>query len=180
MKPDEEERAGMAARNNPSDAELVARLNAVPDTGGKLIVELSDFMALRTKDAKLNLATESPVPAAQAKAWRAMASTCMQEARYEGLSIRGRADAAFDAVYFYAMCLVGPNVLARQHPHVDILLNAADRLCWPQEAMRAAVNYLPERDEPLRDGRRFDGLMTLALRLKDAINLDGDPAESHT
>ena len=39
------ERAFMEARNNVSDTELVARINAAPDMGGAMLVELSEFMA---------------------------------------------------------------------------------------------------------------------------------------
>jgi hypothetical protein len=35
------------ARNAVSDAELVAGINAAPDTGGALLVELSEFMQQR-------------------------------------------------------------------------------------------------------------------------------------
>lgn len=41
------ERAFMEARNNVSDTELVARINAAPDMGGAMLVELSEFMANR-------------------------------------------------------------------------------------------------------------------------------------
>jgi hypothetical protein len=42
-----EERAYMEARDQVSDEELIARMNAAPDMGGALLVELSDFVSRR-------------------------------------------------------------------------------------------------------------------------------------
>lgn len=44
---DLEERAYIEARDKVSDEELIARMNAAPDMGGALLVELSDFVARR-------------------------------------------------------------------------------------------------------------------------------------
>ena len=44
---DLEERAYMEARNQVSDEELIARMNAAPDMGGALLVELSNFVSRR-------------------------------------------------------------------------------------------------------------------------------------
>lgn len=45
----EGERAFMIARDNVSDDELVACMNAAPDMGGSTLGELSDFLARRAK-----------------------------------------------------------------------------------------------------------------------------------
>ncbi len=42
-----EEQAYMEARNQVSDEELIARINAAPDMGGALLVELGDFVSRR-------------------------------------------------------------------------------------------------------------------------------------
>lgn len=44
---DLEERAYMEARNQVSDEELIARMNAAPDMGGTILVELSSFVSRR-------------------------------------------------------------------------------------------------------------------------------------
>lgn len=44
---DLEERAYMEARDQVSDEELIARMNAAPDMGGALLVELSGFVSRR-------------------------------------------------------------------------------------------------------------------------------------
>lgn len=98
-----------------------------------------------------------------------MAEDWFKEAQYEGLSIRTRADAAFDACYVYAMVLLGPESQGRPHPHPDILLRAAERLGWPQSVMKPAVLQLHERDEPLRDGSRYEKLLALARRLREVV-----------
>lgn len=49
---EEEERAFMEARNQVSDEELIARMNAAPDMGGAMLVELSNFVQAR--QARLN------------------------------------------------------------------------------------------------------------------------------
>lgn len=49
-----EERAYMEARNQVSDEELIARMNAAPDMGGAILVELSTFVSRRVpSDAEL-------------------------------------------------------------------------------------------------------------------------------
>lgn len=45
---DLEERAFLEARDQVSDEELIARMNAAPDMGGALLVELSKFVTTRT------------------------------------------------------------------------------------------------------------------------------------
>lgn len=100
---------------------------------------------------------------------KATAETWFRDAQYEGLSMRARADAAFDACYAYAMVLLGPDIQGRPHPHPDILLRAADKLGWPQSAMEPAVQQLHDRDEPLRDGSRYEKLLALARRLREVV-----------
>lgn len=49
---DLEERAFMEARDQVSDEELIARINAAPDMGGALLVELSSFLNRQPPDKK--------------------------------------------------------------------------------------------------------------------------------
>lgn len=99
----------------------------------------------------------------------ATAETWFRDAQYEGLSMRARADAAFDACYGYAMVLLGSDSQGRPHPHPDILLRAAKTLGWPRAQMAPAMQQLRERDDPLRDGSRFETLMALARRMREAV-----------
>lgn len=48
---DDEERAFLKARNQVSDEELVARMNAAPNLGGELLVTLSQFVSRRSASA---------------------------------------------------------------------------------------------------------------------------------
>ena len=98
-----------------------------------------------------------------------MAEAYFKDAQYKDLSLRSRADAAFDACYVYAMLLLGPDCQGRPHPHSDILLRAAEKLGWPQSDMEPAVQQLHERDEPLRDGSRYEKLLALARRLRQVL-----------
>lgn len=44
-----QELAFLKARDEVSDEELIARVNAAPDMGGKLLVELGEFMVRRAE-----------------------------------------------------------------------------------------------------------------------------------
>lgn len=44
---EDEERAFMEARDRVSDEELIARMNASPDMGGAMLIELSEFVRAR-------------------------------------------------------------------------------------------------------------------------------------
>lgn len=46
-----QELAHLEARNQVSDEELIARMNAAPDMGGEILVELSNFVCRRSPDS---------------------------------------------------------------------------------------------------------------------------------
>lgn len=98
-----------------------------------------------------------------------MAEAWLQDAQYEGLSMPRRADAAFDAIYMYALVLLGPLSAGRRHPDPEVLVLAAETLGWSTADVEPAVERLKERDEPLRDGSRYEKLMALAQRLREAV-----------
>ena len=156
MTPDEKaERAYMEERYNVSGEELVARINAAPDMGGALLVELSEFM-------------EKKMTAEKLEAWRRLGDVYLQDAHQAELSMRSRADAAFDACYMYARCVVGEHSELYRHPDESVLTLACAELGWVHSVLRPVRQHLHRRFEPLRDGSQFDVLMALALRLKEA------------
>lgn len=55
-----EEMRFLEARDNVNDEELIARMNAVPDMGGALLVALSQFVARRSAPDFGEAASESP------------------------------------------------------------------------------------------------------------------------
>lgn len=156
MKPDEKnERADREARYEISDADLVARVTAAPGIGGSLLLQLVEYMAMRMKSDKI-------------EAWRQLGDVYLQDAQQPELSMRSRADAAFDACYMYACCVVGEHSELYKHPDAAVLTLACAELGWRHSVLRPVHQYLHRRFEPLRDGSQFSVLMALALRLKEA------------
>lgn len=104
------------------------------------------------------------------EAFRSSADTYLDEALHEELSPRIRADAAFDACYMYcrvAMAGADDNLV---HPHHEVLTGAAERLGWSAEVMTTAVQYLEDWHVPMRGDNRYEKLLAIALRLKDAVD----------
>ena len=159
MAPNEkDEQANLQARYNVTDEQLVAHINAAPDMGGSLLVELSEFM-------------EKKLTAEKIEAWRRIGDVYLQDARQEVLSMCSRADAAFDAAYMYARCIVGEKSELYEHPDPAVLNLAAAELGWVHSVLRPVRQHLYRRDDPLRDGIQFDVLMALAVRLKEAAGV---------
>ncbi|OOG58190.1 hypothetical protein B0E49_04260 [Polaromonas sp. C04] len=102
------------------------------------------------------------------EAWRRLGDVYLQDARQPELSMRSRADAAFDACYMYARCVVGEHSELYKHPDESVLTLACAELGWVHSVLRPVRQHLHRRFEPLRDGSEFDVLMALALRLKEA------------
>ncbi|MDR3453167.1 MAG: hypothetical protein P4L96_10240 [Rhodoferax sp.] len=98
-----------------------------------------------------------------------LAEAYFKDAQYQGLSVRSRADAAFDACYMYALVLLGPSSAGRRHPDPEVLVLAAETLGWSRADIEPAVERLKERDEPLRDGSRYEKLIALARRLREVV-----------
>ncbi len=157
------EQAYLQARYNVTEEQLVARINAAPDMGGALLVELNELMEKKMTTEKI-------------EAWRQLGDVYLQDARQEVLSMPSRADAAFDASYMYARCVVGERSELYRHPDPVVLNLAAAELGWVHSVLRPVRQHLYMRYEPLRDGSKFDVLMALALRLKEAAGaLDKTP-----
>lgn len=164
MKPvnasDETERAFMTARYDVSNEKLAERTTAAPDIGGSLLVGLNAFMEQKMTSNSL-------------RAWRQMGDIHLQDAQQPELSGRSRTNAAFDACYTYARCIVGEKSELYTHPDRSIFVLAATALGWDDRVLRPARKHVYARDNPLRDASQFDVLLALALRLKDALGADG-------
>lgn len=98
-----------------------------------------------------------------------MADGWLQEAQREELSLRIRADAAFDAGYMYCRVAMAGTDEKLEHPHREVLTGAAERLGWSPEVMALALQYLEEWYAPSRGDDRLDELLALALRLKASV-----------
>jgi hypothetical protein len=116
----------MSEHYNVSDTELSARTAATPSMGGSLLVELNEFVEMKMSTQKF-------------QAWRNAADISLGEAQYEGLSMSGRADAAFDACYLYARCVVGEKSELYTHPDASLFVLATAELGWFDSVLRPAL-----------------------------------------
>lgn len=155
----------MTARYDVSNEQLADRTTAAPDVGGSLIEGLNAFM-------------KQKITANSIQDWRELGDIYLQDARQPELSGRSRTDAAFDALYMYARCIVGEKSELYTHPDRSIFVLAATELGWDDRVLRPARKHVHARDNPLREASQFDVLMALALRLKDALGTDGVAVES--
>lgn len=84
-----------------------------------------------------------------------------------------RADCACDAAYMFARVALRGADESLEHPTETVLWAAAEELGWHRDDVAPAVYHLfgryapPRADE--REGERYDSLMALAKRLKEAI-----------
>ena len=106
------------------------------------------------------------------ESWRQVGDICLKDAQQPELSRRSRADAAFDASYMYARCILGAKSERPEHPDPSVLNAAAAELRWAVSVIRPARQHLYNRYAPLRDDRHYDTLMALALQLKAAASAD--------
>jgi hypothetical protein len=93
----------------------------------------------------------------------------MRDSSYEGNSWRSRADCAVDAVYLYALAVLGADADGYEHPDTKALTDAADRLGWPAAKMTPAVVQLGRRYAPIISPQEahaaYDELISLAKEL---------------
>ena len=161
---DEAARAFMMARYGAGDEELAKRTAGAADLGGSLLAELNAFMGQK-------------MTVKGTKTWRELGDIHLQDARQPELSAPSRTDAAFDAWYIYACCIVGKKSELYTHPDRSIFVLAATELGWDDRVLRPARKHVHARDNPLREASQFDVLMTLALRLRGALGTVGVPSE---
>ena len=161
---DEAERAFMMARYGAGDEELAKRTAGAADLGGLLLAELNAFMGQK-------------MTVKGTKTWREVGDIHLQDARQPELSERRRTDAAFDACYIYACCIVGQKSELYTHPDRSIFVLAATELGWDDCVLRPARKHVHTRDKPLREAIQLEVLLVLALRLKSALSSDDVPSE---
>lgn len=167
MKPDEAERAFIKARYNVSSEELASRISAAPDIGGSLLAGLNAFMEQKMTTNSL-------------QAWREMGDIYFQDAQQQPeLSERSRTDAAFDACYMYARCIVGKKSELYDHPDTSIFVLAAAELGWYHCVLRPARQHVYARNNRLRVASQLEALLELAFRLKGALDA-GAPSNEGT
>jgi hypothetical protein len=100
---------------------------------------------------------------------RALAAVYLKDSSYEGSSWRSRADCAVDAVYLYALAVLGTDADGYEHPDAKALTDAADRLGWPAAKMKPAVVQLGRRYAPVISPSEaqvaYKELVSLAMEL---------------
>ena len=161
---DEAERAFMMARYGAGDEELAERTASAADMRDSLLAGLNAFM-------------EQKMTVKGTKTWRELGDIHLQDARQPELSAPSRTDAAFDAWYVYACCIVGKKSELYTHPDRSIFVLAATELGWDDRVLRPARKHVHARDNPLREAIQLEVLMVLALRLKSALGSDDVPSE---
>lgn len=163
---DEAEVALLKSRYKVSNEERIRYTTVTTERCGALFVEHEEFR----RNAMTTHSVES---------WRQVGDICLKDAQQPELSKRGRADAAFDACYMYARCILGAKSARPEHPDPSVLDAAAAQLRWAVLVMRPARQHLYKRYAPLRDDGHYDALLALALRLKAAASADGISAGGH-
>lgn len=105
----------------------------------------------------------------KSQARRELAAVYMRDSSYEGSSWRSRADCAVDAVYLYALAVLGADADGYEHPDAKVLTDAADRLGWPAAKMTPAMVLLGRRYAPVISPQvarvAYEELISLAKEL---------------
>ena len=113
----------------------------------------------------------STLPSKKIEAFRSSAEAYLHEALREELTMRIRADAAFDAAYMYCRVVMAGADDKLEHPHQGVLAGAAERLGWSPNVMTTAMQYLENWYSPLRsDYDPYNKLLAIALRLKETVD----------
>ena len=79
---------------------------------------------------------------------RTLADSFMRDAQREATPWRSRADLAFEAVYLYALAVLGEQADEYEHPDPQVLIAAAQKLNMTAEQIGLAVEYLEHRFDP--------------------------------
>ena len=84
----------------------------------------------------------------KAQGRRTIADSFMKDAQREATPWRSRADLAFEAVYLYALTVLGDEADGYVHPDTQVLTAAAKKLKMTTEEIGPAVEYLEHRYDP--------------------------------
>ncbi len=142
-------------RDNVSDDELVARMNAAPDMGGALLVELGEFIVRRAQARANGVSVGERQMRLSDVYWR--------DAQSDAQSMRGRVDCAFEAGYTALLAVLPESEHPSEHPSFDAIIRAYEILCGGQgpdvrmagERYRAMLIAFSgdEREKAVRDAR---------------------------
>jgi len=91
----------------------------------------------------------------------------MRDAQRESTPWRSRADLAFEAVYLYALTVLGERADDYKHPDAQVLIAAAQKLNMTPEEIGPAVEYLDHRYDPAMpdNGSAYRVLISIAKSL---------------
>lgn len=84
----------------------------------------------------------------QSRGRRSLADSFMRDAQREATPWRSRADLAFEAVYLYALSVLGEKADDYEHPDPQVLIAAAQKLDLTADEIGPAVEYLEHRFDP--------------------------------
>jgi hypothetical protein len=98
---------------------------------------------------------------------RKIADSFMRDAQREATPWRSRADFAFEAVYLYALSVLGEQGDDYEHPDPRVLTVAAKKLGMTTEQIGLAVEYLEHRYDPIipDNGSAYRELISIAKLL---------------
>ena len=91
----------------------------------------------------------------------------IRDAQREATPWRSRADMAFEAVYLYALMVLGEQADDFEHPDPQVLIAAAQKLNMTAEEIGPAVEYLEHRYDPAMpdNGSAYRVLISIAKLL---------------
>jgi hypothetical protein len=98
---------------------------------------------------------------------RTLADSFMRDAQREATPWRSRADLAFEAVYLYALAVLGEQADGYEHPDPQVLIAAAEKLKLTAGEIESAVEYLEHRFDPAipDNGSAYRVLISIAKLL---------------
>ena len=98
---------------------------------------------------------------------RTLADSFMRDAQRESTPWRSRADLAFEAVYLYALTMLGEQADDYEHPDTRVLTAAAEKCNMTAEEIGPAVEYLAHRFDPAipDNGSAYQVLLSIAKLL---------------
>jgi hypothetical protein len=120
---------------------------------------------------QLKLKRDIPI-AQRLDAFRAAGERYLADAQRVENSEATRVDCACDAAYMFCRVILAGADEYLAHPSELVFWTAAEQLGWPKQAVAGAVKQMFDRyaapGEGQPEGRRYDALVALAQRLRDA------------
>lgn len=129
---------------------------------------------LFSKEAALKAFRHVNVDDEKIRGRRKIAEALLIDAQRDGMSWRSRSDCAFEALYLYALAVLGAQAEHYEHPDAQALRDAATTKGLTPMQIAPAVRYLARRYAPLsaeNDRSAYNLLIPLAKKLGET---DGD------